>query len=254
MQKSGAYPVPGPAPPVHHLAGKCCTRSEYFTTSNCVFNFNFLALVVSEIIGGPKFTLMSLGPRTLLGEKFWHTLKYLPILYLYKCIGSDTKSDARQSLNCIKKPKKIKWRKTIFNMADGISTPCNVTCGSASSGIMTVNSPSGSSLQYVALGWHAMEFAQTSAILEFYIWFRFWPPPQSTCHSPPFCEVLCKSEHPQQKKMTSCRFSRWRISAILDFRDYLKSPYTTSYRSSIETIVHSSLSTTTWKNRNYSAM
>jgi len=28
---------------------------------------------------------------------------------------------------------------------------------------------------YVALGWHAMEFAQTSAILEFYIWFRFWP-------------------------------------------------------------------------------
>jgi len=30
---------------------------------------------------------------------------------------------------------------------------------------------------YVALGWHAtaMKFAQTSAILEFYIWFRFWP-------------------------------------------------------------------------------
>ena len=27
----------------------------------------------------------------------------------------------------------------------------------------------------VALGWHAMEFTQMSAILEFYIWFRFWP-------------------------------------------------------------------------------
>ena len=27
----------------------------------------------------------------------------------------------------------------------------------------------------VALRWHAMEHAQTSAILEFYIWFRFWP-------------------------------------------------------------------------------
>jgi len=27
----------------------------------------------------------------------------------------------------------------------------------------------------VALGRHAMEFAQTSAILEFYIWFRFRP-------------------------------------------------------------------------------
>jgi len=33
--------------------------------------------------------------------------------------------------------------KTIFNMADGILTPCNVACGS---GIVTVNSPSGSTL------------------------------------------------------------------------------------------------------------
>ena len=32
-----------------------------------------------------------------------------------------------------------------------------------------------SAMWYVALGWHAMEFAQTFAILEFYIWFRFWP-------------------------------------------------------------------------------
>ena len=28
---------------------------------------------------------------------------------------------------------------------------------------------------HVALGWHAVQFAQTSAVLEFYIWFRFWP-------------------------------------------------------------------------------
>jgi len=44
------------------------------------------------------------------------------------------------------KPKRHKnkiWRKTIFNMTDGILTPCNVACGS---GIMTVNSPSGSTL------------------------------------------------------------------------------------------------------------
>ena len=44
----------------------------------------------------------------------------------------------------------------------------------------------------------------------------------------------------RQKKMTSCRFSRWRIAALLDFRDSimgsLKSPCATSYRSSIETI------------------
>ena len=65
-------------------------------------------------------------------------------------------------------------------------------------------------------------------------------PPQSTCHSAPVCEILSKSDHHRQKKMTSCRFSRWRISAILDFRDpiigSLKSPCTTFYRSSIETI------------------
>ena len=40
-------------------------------------------------------------------------------------------------------------------------------------------------------------------------------------------------------KMTSCRLSRWRISAILDFRGpimgSLKSSCTTSYRSSIDT-------------------
>ena len=34
----------------------------------------------------------------------------------------------------------------------------------------------------------------------------------------PVCEILSKSNHPQQKKMTLCRFSRWRISAILNFR------------------------------------
>ena len=75
-----------------------------------------------------------------------------------KCIGDDAKAAARQSPNCIKKTKINKiWRKTIFNMADGILTPynvarswhwfrqvtapCDVAC---SSGIMTVNSSSGS--------------------------------------------------------------------------------------------------------------
>jgi len=63
--------------------------------------------------------------------------------------------------------------------------------------------------------------------------------PQSTYHSVPLCEILSKSDHPQQKKMTSCRFSTWRISAILDFRGpimgSLKSRCTT-YRSSTDTI------------------
>ena len=82
-----------------------------------------------------------------------------------KCIGDDTKAAARQSPNCIlKRPKKIKYgERTTFNMADGIITPCtvarswhwfrqvtapcNVACGSARSGIMTVNWPSGSTLK-----------------------------------------------------------------------------------------------------------
>ena len=70
--------------------------------------------------------------------------------------------------------------------------------------------------------------------------FHFHTPPQSTCHSVPVCEILSKSDHPLQKKMTSCRFSRRHISAILNFMGpimgSLKSPCTTSYRSSIETI------------------
>ena len=40
---------------------------------------------------------------------------------------------------------------------------------------------------YVALGWHAIEFAQTSAVLEFYIWFPF---PNITATDMSFCTVL----------------------------------------------------------------
>ena len=95
---------------------------------------------------------------------------------------------------------------------------------------------------YVALGWRAIEFAQTSATLEFYIWFPF---PHITAVDMSFCNSLRNfiqiGPYPRQKKMTSCRFSRWRISAILDCRDpimgSLKSPCTTTfYRSSIDTV------------------
>ena len=111
---------------------------------------------------------------------------------------------------------------------------------------------------YVALGWHAIEFvrwqhpAMWHVALESWHWIRqvaapcsviggsgmtchgirpnvrhigilhlfsiVTISPQSACHSAPVCEILSKSDHPQQKKMTSCRFSRWRISPILDFR------------------------------------
>jgi len=43
-----------------------------------------------------------------------------------KCIRDDTKAAARQSPNCIKNKNSKIWRKTIFNMADVIITPCNV--------------------------------------------------------------------------------------------------------------------------------
>ena len=90
---------------------------------------------------------------------------------------------------------------------------------------------------YVALGWHAIEFAQTSAILEFYIWFR---PHHRSRH------VILHQSPKLYPNRTTLGRKKWRhgprrqISAILDFRDpimgSLTSPCTTSYRSSIDTI------------------
>jgi len=54
---------------------------------------------------------------------------------------------------------------------------------------------------HVALGWRAKKFAQTFAILEFYIWSRFWPYHRSRrviLHQS--WEILSKSDHPQQTK------------------------------------------------------
>jgi len=112
------------------------------------------------------------------------------------------------------------WRETIFNTADGIIIPCNVAGGSG----MTCHGICPNVRRIGIL--HLVSILTIS--------------PQSTCKSAPVCKISSKSDHPQQKKMTSCRFSRWRISAILDFMGpimgSLKSPCTTSYRSSIETI------------------
>ena len=65
--------VRGPCAPCTTLAENFCTRDEYFTMSNGIFNFSFLALVLSEILGGPKFT--SGGPmppgRPLINKFFY---------------------------------------------------------------------------------------------------------------------------------------------------------------------------------------
>ena len=59
-----------------------------------------------------------------------------------------------------------------------------------SSGIMALNSPGGSTLQCSSWLWDDMPFSQTSAILEFYIRFRFRPYHRSRqvilCQSPKF--------------------------------------------------------------------
>ena len=90
-------------------------------------------------------------------------------------------------------------------MANGIITPCNVACGS---GIMTVNSPRGSTLQCDTWLWDEMPWNSPKRP-------PYWNStsgfdfdnmsPQSTCHFAPVCEILSKSDYPQQKKiMTLC--------------------------------------------------
>jgi len=146
-------PVPGPAPPVRHLAEKFCTRNEYFTTSNCVFNFNFLALVVSEIIGGPKLTLRGLRPPDAPRGKLWHTQV---LAYTYTSVSETIrKPPLVKAQTALENNKKIKYGEKRFSIWR-----------------MELLHPA---MWQMALGWHAMEFAQMSAVLEFYIWFRFWP-------------------------------------------------------------------------------
>ena len=58
----------------------------------------------------------------------------------------------------------------IFNMADAILTPCNVAFGSE---IVTVNSPSGNTLQCDTWLWDDMPLNLPKS--QFYIRFRFQP-------------------------------------------------------------------------------
>jgi len=116
--------------------------------------------------------------------------------------------------------KSPKWTKTHNTTCCIIHAPCNVAdgCGMTCHGIRP-------NVRHIGI-LHLVSSLTISL--------------QSTCHSALVCEILFKSDHPQQEKMTSCRFSRWRISAILDSRGpimgYLKNRCATSYKSSIETI------------------
>jgi len=94
-----------------------------------------------------------------------------------------------------------------------------------------VNSPSGSTLQCDTWLWDdmALNSPKRPPYWNSTSGFDFdHITAQSTCHSALVCEILSKSDHPRQKIMTSCQFSKQRVSAILDFRDplmgSLKSP------------------------------
>ena len=52
----------GAVPPARLLVKKISSWKEYFALSKCVQDFDFLALVVSEVWGGPKFTLGAVRP------------------------------------------------------------------------------------------------------------------------------------------------------------------------------------------------
>jgi len=121
-------------------------------------------------------------------------------------------------------------------MADGILTPCNVArswhwfrqvttpCSVA------VNSPSGSTLQCDTWLWDDMPLNSPKRL-------PYWNSTSGldfdhiTAVDMSFCTSLLNFIQigpPLGEKMTSCRFSRWWISTILDFRDpimgALKSP------------------------------
>jgi len=125
----------------------------------------------------------------------------------------------------------------IFNMADGILTSCNVACGT---GIR--NSPGGSTPKCDKWLWDDMPLNSPKSP-------PYWNSTSGfdfdhiTAVDMSFCTSLqnfIQIGPALAEKMTSCRFSRWRISAILDFRGpimgSLKSLCTTSYKSSIDTI------------------
>ena len=123
-------------------------------------------------------------------------------------------------------------------MADGILSFCSVARGS---GIITLNSLLGSTLQCGTWLWDDICHWNRPNVRHIGILLPISMStisPQSTCPSAPVCEILSKLDR-QRRKMTSCRFSGWRISAILDFwgsiMGSLKRPSTTSYRSTIET-------------------
>ena len=104
-----------------------------------------------------------------------------------KSIGDDTKAAARQSLNCIKNKNKIKYGEKRFSIWRMEFLHPAIWHVALESWQWIHQWQQHSAMWYVALGWHAIEFAQTSAILKFYIWFPF---PRITAVDMSFCTSL----------------------------------------------------------------
>ena len=120
-----------------------------------------------------------------------------------------------------------------------LAAPFNVT---RCSGITTLNSPGGSTLQCGRWLWDdiLLNSPKRPPYWNSTSYFDF---DHITAVDLTVCSSLrnfIQIGPPSAEKMASCRFSRWRTSAILDFRGpimgSLKSPCKTSYRSSIETM------------------
>ena len=132
-------------------------------------------------------------------------------------------------------------------MANGILTPCNMAWSwhrfhqvTLQCGMWLWNHDiefprwQHPAVWQAALGWHAIEFARTSAILEFYIWFWFWPVDMSLCTSLQNFIQIGPPSAEENDVMSIFRMAHFRGSIM----GSLKCPCTTSYRSSlsIETI------------------
>ena len=94
---------------------------------------------------------------------------------------------------------------------------------------------------YVALGWHATGFAQTTHIGILQMVSVSTTSPQSTCHSAPDSEILCKSDHSQQKKNDDMSILKMadlnHLGSYGSNNGFFEKPnYITSYRSSLDTI------------------
>ena len=124
-------------------------------------------------------------------------------------------------------------------MAVGILTPCNVAFGS---GIVTVNSPSGSTVQCDTWLWDDMSLNSPKLP-------PYWnstsgsistTPPQSTCHSASVSEILSNQTTLGRNKWCHVDFQdggsqpSWILGSNNGF--FEKSNYITSYRSSVDTI------------------